>query len=480
VSDQQVFVLDSQSGAIVKVNGALLAGGMEAAGAYFEIGKAVSEPKSVGSKRLRDKYGVTLDGVVCAARPFDMYLYAYAVTLNTYHCRAVRAKAKDIAGAPWKITGKGASAKRQEVVDFFEGFFGGRGFNEGCENVWTDYEALGNAYVEIVPDKTGIPCEGDHIPSTEMWVRLDGLGFVQVKNGLYSHFRRYGLDPKKYADLLPSDPLSDARVEANGITSMWHFNQYFPWSLYYGIPSIMPAWNRMALTVLETEYNLAFFGNNAIPDYAVILEGPWGDDAEGAIRDYFKRHLKGKSHKTLATRVPEGCKITFQELTSKEAKEGAFRLLRVDCRDEILQAHGVPPQKVGIVQTGRLGGNSSGEQNQEYKSSIVVPGRKKLTTMLNQLLAARFPGTKFLFEFEPYDTDDLAANATTDQIYLQTQVLTPGQVQAKRFPELPERPGSDQVLPYKAGATQAADPNAGEGLGGLQKLVLKAIEEARA
>ena len=458
---------------------------MAASGEYYEIAKAVLDPAeqdSVGSKAQREKYGVTLDGVMCATRPFDLYLYAYAVTLNTYHSRAVRAKAKDIAGAPWKITGDGSSAARQEVVEFFEHLFDGRGFNEGLENIWTDYEALGNAYVEIIQDKRGeIPAQIDHVPSTEMWIRLDFLGFVQMKNGLFSHFRRWGVDPKKFSALQESDPLSDKNYEAGKITWMWHFTQYFPWSLYYGIPSIMPAWNRMALTVLETEYNLAFFGNNAIPDYAVILEGDWEDDAETKIRDYFKRNLKGQAHKTLCMKTPEGAKITFEKLTGDNAKEGSFRLLRVDCRDEVLHAHGVPGQKIGISQPGRLG-NGSNEQNTEYKNSIVVPGRKKLGALLNRLLKAAFENTKLVFEFEPYDTDDVAQNATVDQAYLTTQVLTPAQVQTMRYPTLPFRPGSDQVLPYKAGATTppaGGDGGEGGGLGGLQQMVARAIEEAR-
>ncbi|HVW09191.1 MAG TPA: phage portal protein [Bryobacteraceae bacterium] len=470
----KVFVLESSSGAICRVNGYLLSEGMGASSEYFEIAKAANDPKqsqSTGSKRLREKYGITIDGVKCAARPFDFALFAYAVSLNTYHCRCVTQKAKDIAGAPWKITGDGQDAARQEVSSFVDQMFEGLDFSEGAQNVWTDYEALANAYLEVIPDLKGAPAEVSHIVSTEMWIRLDDLGFVQVKNGQFAHFRRYGLDKEAFAELNSKDPLAAGK----DVTSVWHFAQYFPWSPYYGIPSIMPAWNRMALAVLETEYNLAFFNNNAIPDYAVILEGSWEDDAEDKIREYFKRHLKGKAHKTMAMRTPDGGKITFEKLTGDNAKEGSFRLLRIDCRDEVLHAHGMPPQKVGIVQPGRLG-NGSDEQNQQYKDSIVTPGRKKLLSPINRIIGERFPGTKFRLEFEPYDTDDIAQNAEVDQIYLQTQVLTPGQVQQKRFPDLPFRPGSDQVLP-RAGA--GVQPSTDE-LGSLQKRVRRALREAKA
>jgi len=482
-SGGEVFLLDSNSGAVCKVNGRLLSEGMAAAAEHFEVIKAVNDlpAKSGGSKRLREKYGTTIDGVKCAARPFDFSLYAYATTLNTYHGRCVTQKAEDVAGGAYKITGDGSNAQRDEVLEFIDGIFtDGVSFSDGAQNVWIDYEAIGNGYLEVIPDKKGVPVQVAHIPSPEMWIRLDDLGFIQQKNGQFQHFRRFGVDPEQYDSLEAQDPLSSQNPNSVDITSVWHFKRYFPWSTYYGIPTIMPAWNRMALAVLECEYNLAFFNNNAIPDYAVILEGSWEDGAEDKIREYFKRHLKGQAHKTLALRTPDGSKITFEKLTGDNAKEGSFRLLRIDCRDEVLHAHGMPPQKVGIVQPGRLGSGAD-EQNEQYKDSIVTPGRKKLLTPFGAIIKLRFPAAKHKLEFEPYDTDDFAANAETDAIYLDHQVLSPGQVQTMRFPDLPNRPGSDIVLPYKGGATtqQSMDTET-QGLAGLQKMVRQAIEEAQA
>ena len=471
----RVFLLDSGSGAVVKYHGAILSAGMSSSAEYFEIGKAITDPlPSTGSRRLKEKYGVTLDGVLCATRPFDFYLYAYATTLNTYHCRAVRAKAKDIAGGPWKITGEGTQAQRDEITAFFTGLFTDRSFSDGLMNVWTDFEALGNSFLEVVPDAKGNPAELAHIPSTEMWMRLDNLGYVQQKNGQYAHFRGFGIDPEKFEALPEKDPLA----VGSDVSSVAHFTQYFPWSLYYGIPSIMPAWNRMALSVLETEYNLQFFGNNAVPDYAVILEGEWSDDAEQKIQEHFRKYLKGQAHKTLVFTTPEGGKITFEKLTSDNAKEGSFRLLRTDCRDEVLHAHGVPPSKVGIHEPGKLGGSTGFEQNQEYKNAIVTPGRAKLTALFARIIALRWPDSKLAFAFEPYDTDDLTQNADIDQTYLQNQVLTPNQVLARRFPELPQRLDGDTPLPDKGGATAEAGDQ-GTAIAGLQKRVRRQLQEAK-
>jgi hypothetical protein len=468
VKQGRAYLFDSHSGAVTKVNAPLLLEGLARPAEYQEIAKALGDPKSVGSKRLRDKYGITLDGVTCAARPFDFHLYAYAATLNTYHARAIRCKVKDIVGRKWKIAGDGSAETKARIQGFFKNAFAEQTFGEGMGNVWTDYEALGNGYLEVVPTVKGEPAELSHVPAPETWIRLDGLGFVQQKNGEYAHFRKWGVPEERLADLRESDPLRKADT-----TSIIHFSRYFPWSLYYGIPSIMPAWNRLALSVLESEYNLGFFNNNAIPDYAVILEGDWEDDAEDTIKEYFRTHLKGQAHKTLALKLPNGGKITFERLTSDNAKEASFRLLRSDCRDEILHAHGVPPSKVGIVETGRLGGNKANEQIEEYKISIVEPGREKVTTRLNRIVEAGFGASGFTFEYEPYYTDDVKQNADVDSAYLDRDVLVPNEVRKMRFPDLPPLPGGDDPL------SNGGDPQAEAALAGMQKEIRAAMAQGK-
>lgn len=439
---RQVFLLDSGTGVVTKVNSPLLLECAHQVAEYQQVMKAVTESR--GSKALRQKYGVALDGVNCAARQFDFALFAYATALNTYHSRACRAKAKDIVGRGWKIGGDGSEGLRKTITDFFTNAFSGTGkeFGDGMICCWTDYEALGNGYIEVIPDGKMQPAELAHIPAPEVWTRLDGLGFVQQKSGEYAHFRAFGVPSEKYKELPATDPLS--ATAGDQPTSLIHFARYSPWSPFYGIPAIITAWNCLALMTLVAEYNLHFFANNAIPDYAVILEGKWNDDAEDLIRQYFREHLKGQAHKTLCITTPEGGKITFEKLTSDNAKEGSFRLLRQDCRDEILHAHGVPPQKVGIVETGSLGGNLATEQKKEYKDSIVAPGQNAISARLNKVIARGFEAPALKFEFEAYDTEDRTANVAEDSAYLDRNVLAPNEVRAKRFPNLKPLDGGDE------------------------------------
>jgi hypothetical protein len=163
----------------------------------------------------------------------------------------------------------------------------------------------------------------------------------------------------------------------------------------------------------------------------------------------------------------------FEPLTSSRANEGAFRLLRQDTRDEILQAHGVPPLKVGIVQTGKLGGNSASEEMQEYANSIVEPGREKVTARLNSVIELGFGTAECTFEFGPYSTEDEKRNAEVDSTYLDRNVLTPNEVRAKRFPDLPPLPGGDEPI---AGAAQPQE----QALQEMQRAIRTGLSKAEA
>lgn len=436
----KAYTFNSGTGEVVRMDSPLLLHARHEAASWQRTMKAMSDPE--GSAQIPTDVGTSLDGVTCAVRPFDLTLFSYALVVNTYHARAVRAKAKDITGRPWLIAGEGPEGRRLEIERFFRKAFGKRSFAQGMGCVWTDYEALGNGYLEIIPDRTGLPAELAHAPAPEIWVRLDGLGYVQQKQGRYAHFRDYLVDEERFNELPDSDPL---RAKWSG-TYLTHFSRYSPWSPFYGIPAIMPSWNAIALWSLVAEYNLQFFNNNAIPDYAVIIEGETSDDAVETIQEYFRTHLKGNAHKTLVLETPNGAKIRFEKLTSDSAREASFRLLRQDCRDEVLHAHGVPPQKVGIVESGKLGGNLATEQMVEYKTSIVIPGQEMVVSVLNEIIERGFKVSDLWLEFEAWDLDDREANSRIDATYLDRRVILPNEVRRVRYPDHDPLPDGDEPL----------------------------------
>jgi len=397
-----------------------------------QVLKAAETGEAAGSDKLVEQFGEQVDGVDCARRPFDMALFAFALTANTWNARAVEVKAGDVAGRSWVVGGpEGTSEKQKEdVAQQLRRSFGRQSFGDGLQCIWQDYAGLGNGYLELIPSKKGDKTAAlAHLPAAQMYVRLDGLGFVQRLGVRTAHFRNAWADPKAFDALEAGDPLREATNQA------MHFPRYSPLSPFYGVPAVLPAFPAIALSALVSEFNQSFFSNSAIPDYAVLLEGDWAEETQELIEVFFREHLKGQAHKTLVMEQPTGGKVEFKRLTSDETKEGGFRELRKDTRDEILQAHGVPPVRVGVVETGALGGNVGSEQLKTYVESIVLPGRETLETALTEVLT-RMGHEGLWFEFEPFDIEDELANAKVDAIYEKIGVKSAEEIRVERFPEL--------------------------------------------
>ena len=108
--------------------------------------------------------------------------------------------------------------------------------------VWCDYEALGNGFLEVIPTVRGDEPAGlAHIPATQMWgparrARIrPAVGRLSIRTSA--------------SLVLIRRRTPNCRIRINwrpghNATSIIHFSQYNAWSPYYGIPSIMPAWQR--------------------------------------------------------------------------------------------------------------------------------------------------------------------------------------------------------------------------------------------
>ena len=69
-----------------------------------------------------------------------------------------------------------------------------------------------------------------------------------------------------------------------------HFATYTPTDSYYGLPEVTPALGAIVMELLARDFNIKFFDNNAIPQFAVIFEGYDGsvpEDTKQAIKNFF-------------------------------------------------------------------------------------------------------------------------------------------------------------------------------------------------
>jgi hypothetical protein len=160
------------------------------------------------------------------------------------------------------------------------------------------------------------------------------------------------------------------------------------------------------------DFMLRFFTDKAVPMYAVLLEGgAWSDTTIETIHNFFKRELTGQYHSTLALEVPQGGKITFEQI-SEEPKWWPFILKYRDAvRDIIVSVHGLTPAIVGVIETAHLGGGTGENQMEMVKTVEIKPRQEKLEWLFNNLIIKDGLGlTHVMIKFDELDVKDETKN----------------------------------------------------------------------
>jgi capsid portal protein len=234
--------------------------------------------------------------------------------------------------------------------------------------------------------------------------------------------------------------LGELNPEDRANELIWNTN-YTPRSDYYGAPDIMPAIGAIHGDIARRDYNIAFFDNYGVPSYAVFITGDFDegivDEATGLtpleseIQGHFDELAKNP-HSALILSVPSRqgggeVKIEFKPL-SVETKEASFRLYRTDNRDEVLAAHGVPPYRAGIAETGSLGGSTAAESTEIYKDSVINPRQERWESLFNRYIVQSWEITEFEFKLIKIDTRDVKKELDVVGKLFDMGAMTPNQI----------------------------------------------------
>ena len=248
-------------------------------------------------------------------------------------------------------------------------------FIETLKKVYTDLEATGNGFLEIGRTTTGKIGYLGHIPSKTMRVRRLRDGFIQLLYGKAVFFRNYG-------DQETPNPISGGLDRPNEII---HFKKYTPMNNYYGIPDIVASQNAMAGNEFAGRYNLDYFENKAVPRYIITVKGAkLSPVAEQKLLEFFQVGLKGKNHRSLYIPLPADTpdqKVEFKmEPVEADAQDASFNTYRKMNRDEILLAHRVPINKLGVPEGIKLA--AARDADKTFKEQVCRIGQDILEKKL--------------------------------------------------------------------------------------------------
>lgn len=369
---------------------------------------------------------------------YNLEALAQLLELNPHHRRAVKAKAADVVGRGWKFGGRDGIEEPSEeqwnrLDQWFRQASPGLPLGEMFKRVWIDYDATGQGYIEVTLGAvTNTPKTLHHMPAHTVRRHADFHRYAQIRGNKIRWFKAAGFDQDVDMHTGQIAPLGQIPPERRA-SAVIHLLDYSSRSDYYGIPDILPALGAVLGELHRRDYNIKFFENHAIPAYAVTVTGAeLDDDVKEQIEDFFQRKVKGNPHSTLvltAAGGKPGADVQFKfDKLAVEIREASFRLYRIDNRDEILTAHGVPPYRAGIATAGSLGQNVARETTEIYKASIVGPRQQMLEWFLNQFVVAPMGITDWEFRFEEIDTTDEDREASINQKYFNMAAMTPNQV----------------------------------------------------
>lgn len=272
------------------------------------------------------------------------------------------------------------------------------------------------------------------------------MRFVQKRGGETRYFKAFGYDQDvnmTTGELAPLNSLP-AEQQANEII---YWMDYTPRSDYYGLPDIIPSIPTIYGDLSRQKYNIAFFRNYGVPAYAIFITGDFEDqeilDDNGkptgqtvmkkAIQDHFNTIAKNP-HAPMAIVVPTGdnpdakVEVKFQAL-SVETKEASFRLYRTDNRDEVIAAHAVPPYRIGIAETGSLGGSTAEESTEIYKASVIKPRQTTIEELFNYAIIQKgFEVEDWKLKLVEIDTKDEEAELNKAKAMFLMGAITPNQL----------------------------------------------------
>ena len=350
---------------------------------------------------------------------------AKLLEINTYHMRACRTKAEDVAGNGWKLVPlveKPSEEQKKTIEDFIQGQE--ETLTETLKKLQLDKELVGYFAMEVAREENafdGRVNQIKHIPAHTVRIHKEGNKYCQSRNENKSWFRNFGYekDIEKEGGKEADKKNLDRKTRGNEI--IWNVN-YTPRSCFYGIPDITPAIGAITGDISRRDYNIAFFNNYGVPAYMVSICGDFdpGDvDPETGktklvqqIEEKFKEVIKNPQSVMILT-IPKtmgtiGGEVTVKvEPLSTDIKEASFRLYRVDNRNEVITAHAIPPYRMGIYETGSLAGNLGAESTEIYYTSVIKPRQDVYNNIMNHEILPTLEITDWKWILNSIDLEDI-------------------------------------------------------------------------
>ncbi|WP_092006215.1 phage portal protein [Paraburkholderia lycopersici] len=242
-----------------------------------------------------------------------------------------------------------------------------------------DELVFGNAYLERRDNQLGKPIALKRAPAKYMRRKTDLVNFVQIDGWQQSHAFATGT----IHHLMEPD-----------------INQEV-----YGLPEYLGALNSAWLNESATLFRRKYYENGSHAGFILYMtDAAQNQDDVDAMRDALKRSKGPGNFRNLFMYAPNGKKDGIQLIPVSEvtAKDEFFNIKNVT-RDDLLAAHRIPPQLMGIVPSNTGGFGAADKAAEVFGVNEIAPLQRRFT-QLNDWIGDE------VVRFNPYSVAPVQTN----------------------------------------------------------------------
>jgi PBSX family phage portal protein len=301
--------------------------------------------------------------------------------------------------------------------------------------VWLDFETVGWAFIEIARDVKGVVQRVYHIPAHTVRPHSDGKRYVQIRQGRQVWFKRWGVGLEEVPILASNgNPAPESTSFEKLANEVLVFVKPSRRSTWFGIPTYVAGMGYITLSLAARDYNIKFFSNAREPRYMIVVSGLDEDEVEGYLDDLEEslstQHVD--PHRNLILPATGNTQVKLERLTMVQNDMHFTKLLESTDKN-ILVAHRMPPDRLGTVMRGTLGGNVSQAVNKIYKSAVVRPGQTIAADRLDRFVSTEYArykgmndpaGVMWEVSLEDLDLSDEELEVDTTLNKVKTNLIT--------------------------------------------------------
>lgn len=221
-----------------------------------------------------------------------------------------------------------------------------------------DFVQMGNGYLEYVPNLGGRLARAEHTPA-----RHTRRG---IKPGVYWFVGQIGEQDHEFAP-----------------DRVYHLQQPDVAQEIYGLPEWLSALQSGLLNENATLFRRRYYLNGAHAGFILYLNEPLADmETSKAIEDRLRQAKGIGNFKNMFLHIPKGKKDGVQLIPIGEvAAKDEFSNVKNISRDDLLAAHRVPPQLIGIIPTNNGGFGKVDEARDAFFETEIVPLARRMVRM---------------------------------------------------------------------------------------------------